>query len=167
MANTSGRRIGAIIKLAFEDLRLEKTETAPYGAILWPAKSDKKKKARLAPLAPSARAAIDRIIADRPGIGSVPLFPAPNDPTVPMSRHLADSWLRKAQDVAKVESQKGGLWHPFRRKWATERKHMPDADVMAAGGWQSLDALKRSYQHEDEATMLRVVLGGGQLREAK
>jgi hypothetical protein len=167
LANTSGRRIGAIITLNFVDLHLDKTATAPHGAVMWPARSDKKRTARLAPLAPSARAAIDRILAERPGIGSLPLFPAPNDPTVPMSRHLADSWLRKAHDLAKVELPKGGLWHPFRRKWATERKHMPDADVMAAGGWQSNEALKRSYQHADPVTMLAVVLGGERLREAK
>jgi hypothetical protein len=44
---------------------------------------------------------------------------------------------------------------------------MPDVDVAAAGGWASLDALKRSYQQADAETMLSVVLGGGQLREAR
>lgn len=53
------------------------------------------------------------------------------------------------------------------RDLATERKHLPDADVTAAGGWRSLDALKRSYQHADPDTMLRVVMEPGQLRAAK
>jgi len=51
------------------------------------------------------------------------------------------------------------------RKWATERKHLPDVDVAAAGGWTETSSLKRCYQRADEATMLEVVLGGGQLRE--
>jgi integrase len=167
IANTTGRRLSAICGLRFEDLRLEKTATAPHGAILWPARTDKKRKARLAPLAPRARAAIDRIIQERPGIGTAPLFPSPVDPAQPISRHLADAWLRKAETTAKLSKQKGGLWHPYRRKWATERKHLPDVDVAQAGGWESLDALKKSYQHADAATMLSVVLGGAELRDVK
>ncbi len=46
-------------------------------------------------------------------------------------------------------------------------EHLPDVDVAAAGGWTETDSLKRCYQQADEATMLRVVLSGGQLRESK
>ncbi len=45
--------------------------------------------------------------AERPGIGAAPLFPSPGDPTKPMTRHLADKWLRKAEKSAGVEPQKG------------------------------------------------------------
>lgn len=51
----------------------------------------------------------------------------------------------------------GGLWHPFRRKWATERKDLPLMDVMAAGGWRDSKTLLTSYQHANEASMLRVM----------
>jgi integrase len=167
IANGTGRRIKAICSLRFEDLRLERTQECPYGAIHWPAETDKMKRATTAPISKAVRAALDRIMRDRPGIGAVPLFPSPTDKERAMSRHLADAWLREAEKLAKVEPQRGGLWHPLRRKWATERKHLPDVDVAAAGGWASLDALKKSYQQTDEATMLRVVLGAGELREAK
>ena len=52
---------------------------------------------------------------------------------------------------------------------ATERKHMPDVDVAVTGGWspRSLQVLKSSYQQADGETMLRVVLGAGELREAR
>ena len=66
-----------------------------------------------------------------------------------------------------MPKQKGSLWHAYRRKWATERKHLPDVDVAAAGGWTETSSLKRCYQQADEATMLEVVLGGGQLRESR
>jgi hypothetical protein len=36
---------------------------------------------------------------------------------------------------------------------------MPDVDVAAAGGWRDTEALRRSYQHADPATVLRVVAG--------
>jgi hypothetical protein len=50
--------------------------------------------------------------------------------------------------------------------WAIERKHLPPADVAAAGGWHSTDTLKL-YQQPDDATILQVVIGGAQLRRVK
>jgi hypothetical protein len=49
--------------------------------------------------------------------------------------------------------------------WATERKHLPAADVAAAGGWANASTLQECYQQADSATMLRVVLEAGELRE--
>ena len=74
------------------------------------------------PISPVARAAVDRVVRERPGIGPVPLFPCPTDPMRPIGRHLADAWLREAERIAEVETQSGSLWHAYRRKWATERK---------------------------------------------
>jgi hypothetical protein len=81
-----------------------------------------------------------------------------------MSRHLADKWLRRAERLAGLEPQRGSLWHAYRRKWATERKHHPDVDVAAAGGWRSLQSLKTAYQRADAVTMLRVVVEPRSLR---
>ncbi len=53
-----------------------------------------------------------------------------------------------------------------RRKWATERKPLPDVDVAAAGGWSDTATLKLAYQQADEATMFRVVSEPAELREA-
>ena len=61
-----------------------------------------------------------------------------------------------------------GIWHPYRRKWATARKHLPLADVAAAaGGWQGTQTLTKCYQQPDDATTLAVVLGRAALREKK
>jgi hypothetical protein len=49
-------------------------------------------------------------------------------------------------------------------RWATERKNLPTVDVAAAGGWAGTETLVRCYQQADDATMLAVVLGGGQLK---
>jgi hypothetical protein len=69
--------------------------------------------------------------------------------------------------LAGLEPLERGLWHPFRRKWATERKHLPDVDVAAAGGWNSPATLNAIYKLPDQDTMLRVVLEAGQLREQR
>jgi hypothetical protein len=118
-------------------------------------------------MSPRVRAAIDRILRDRPGIGSAPLFPSPKNPSEPITRHLADKWLREGERLAGLAPQKGSLWHAYRRKWATERKHLPDVDVAAAGGWKNTVSLRTAYQQADAATILRVVLEAGELREVR
>lgn len=86
-------------------------------------------------------------------------------PEDPVSRHLASKWLVAVEELTGLERTKGSRWQAYRRKWATERKHLPDVDVAAAGGGASQEALNRSYQQADQDTMLQVVLGAGQLRE--
>jgi hypothetical protein len=66
-------------------------------------------------------------------------------------------FLHKAHRAG-LETLKGGLWHPWRRKWATERKDMPLRDLAAAGGWRDPTTLLKCYQQPDEDTMRRVVL---------
>ena len=162
LANGTGRRLSAICALRVEDLRLERP---PHGAIRWPADTDKQGRESLVPIAPAVRAAIERALREREGSPSGYLFPSPADPHVPVSRHLADKWLRQAERLAGLEPQDGSLWHAYRRKWATERKHLPPTDVAAAGGWAGPESMQRSYQHADQATMLRVVLGARDLEE--
>ena len=165
IVNGTGRRISAICQLTYEDVMLD--EGGPYGSIRWPARTDKTGRETVVPVSPAVRSAIDRVQNERPGIGPAPLFPSPEDPQKPMTRHLADKWLRKGEKLAELPSQKGTLWHGYRRKWATERKNLSDVDVAAAGGWKTVDTLKTAYQQEDAETMLLVVMGGGELREAQ
>ena len=113
------------------------------------------------------RRALDRVLDERPGIGRAPLFPSPDDHRVPMTRHLASKWLRKAELMAKLEHLEGTLWHAYRRKWATERKHLPVQDVAKAGGWKSHSVVQNIYQQADSAGILTAVLDAGELREAK
>ena len=82
-----------------------------------------------------------------------------------MSYERVRCWLKKAEQLAKVPKQVGGSFHPYRRAWATARKHLPITDVAAAGGWKSEAVLLRHYQQPDQATLLRVVTGAVELRE--
>jgi integrase len=164
IVNGTGRRITPVCSLRYQDLRLDQRE---YGAICWPADTDKVGKETVVPISPEVRAALDRVLEERPGIGAAYLFPSPVDPDLPVRYERASRWLLKAEELAELPKQDGTLWHAYRRKWATERKHLPDVDVAAAGGWTETSSLKRCYQQADEATMLEVVLGGGQLRESR
>ena len=62
-----------------------------------------------------------------------------------------------------------GLGTPFRRKWATERKHLPIQDVAQAGAWSPNDlrTLQTIYQTADDQTLYAVMSEPRKLREAK
>lgn len=163
LAYGTGRRIGAICSLRYEDLRLD---LGPHGSIRWPAATDKIGRESVVPISSEVRAAIDGILEERPGIGAAPLFPAPQDPTEPITRDLASSWLLRAEELAGVEKHDGSLWHAYRRAWATARKHLPDPDVAFAGGWADASTLRDIYQRPDQATVYEVVSQPMEIREA-
>ena len=112
IVNGTGRRLSAVCSLTYEDLSLSE---GPYGSIRWPADTDKMGHEFKVPISPSVRAALERILAERPGIGAAPLFPSPSDPTEPMTRHLADKWLRKAEKLAGLEPLKASTVAPRRQ----------------------------------------------------
>jgi integrase len=160
----TGRRISAVLQLRYDDLRLNE---GPHGSIRWPADTDKQGKEWLVPMNALARAAVDGVLRDRPGIGRAYIFPSPRNARRSISKDLASEWLEETEKLARVPKHEGSLWHAYRRKWATERKHLPDTDVAAAGGWSDLSCLKTAYQQVDHATLLQVVNDPTELREAQ
>lgn len=167
IVNGTARRITAVCSLRYEDLRLAKTKAWPHGAIQWPGETDKMGKPWAAPLNAATRATVDRILSERPGIGGAYLFPLPSNPAKPTHKDLASDWLRKAEQLAGLTHLDGTTWHSFRRKWGTERKHLPIQDVMQAGGWSDPTCLQTIYQQPDDATVYRVVSEPTELREAQ
>ena len=162
LANGTGRRISAICSLKFADLR---PNLGPHGSIRWPADTDKMGLESVVPVTREVREVLDRIQRERPGMGAAPLFPGPKNPGAPIRYELASTWLLEAEKLAGLPKQDGSLWHAFRRKWATERKALPDVDVAAAGGWKSPRTLVELYQRPDAATMYKVVSEGTKLVE--
>ena len=55
---------------------------------------------------------------------------------------------------------------PYRRKWATERKHHSLKDVAAAGGWKDTETLLTCYQQPDAETLLAVMNEPRKVRDA-
>jgi integrase len=155
LASDTGRRIGSILALQWRDWR---PDLASYGKLRWRAEEDKLGKEWWAPVTPEVREELEQFRRERPGVGEALLFPAPNDAMKPVSVQLATHWLRSAEKLAKLEPLPRGAWHPFRRRWATERKHLSAKDVMAVGGWVDPTTLEKCYQVPDEETMEAVVL---------
>ncbi len=152
VAEGTGRRISACRNLLWEDIDFQN------GTIRWRAENDKKGYEQVVPMSDAVRDALLAQRKVRRTIGNTPVFPALKDPMKPCSRYLLDDWLRRAYRKAGIEPQPGGLWHPIRRKWVTERKGYPVKDVAAAGGWRDEQTMLRSYQHADAETVRQVVL---------
>lgn len=162
IAEGTGRRIGAVRQLRYHDLRLSEGQ---HGKVQWPADTDKTGKSWLTPITPEVRARFLKILRERPGIGSAPLFPSPRNLNVPVTENGVVEWLHKALEIAGLSRVPHDAFHGLRRKWATERKHLPDVDVAKAGGWRSINTMKRAYQHADDAGVLEAVLGPRRLRD--
>ena len=142
--------MSSVLGLRWDDFNFEKR------IISWRAELDKKRRPWLVPMPREAEVALLEFRAKHPAIGSALVFPMKSDPTKPVTRHLASDWLKRAYRYAGLERSKGGLWHPFRRKWATDRKEYPVKDVAAAGGWEDLPTALM-YTQPDEATMRQVM----------
>lgn len=162
LAGDTGRRIGSILALQWRDWR---PDLGSHGKLRWRAEEDKVGKEWWAPVTPEVREELERFRRERPGVGEALLFPAPNDATKPVSVQVATDWLRQAEKLAKLEPLPRGAWHPFRRRWATERKHLSAKDVAAVGGWVDTTTLQKCYQVADEETMEAVVLQPRRLRQ--
>lgn len=161
--NETGRRIKAVRKLRRSDLHLESRP----GAITWSEDSDKQGVHwERIPLSERARAEIDRHLREYPAIGDAPLFPSPRKPGEPYGATAFNKWLRKAERLAGLEPLAGGLWHPYRRKFATEMANVPDRLVARLGGWKSPRTLDL-YSQPGEEMMLEALEQRRTLREAK
>lgn len=152
VAEGTGRRISACINLKWDDVDFS------AGTIRWRAEFDKKGYEDVVPMSDSVRAALQSRRRAQSAIGSAPVFPSPSNPNRPCSRYLLDAWLRRGYEEAGIPRQAGGLWHPLRRKWVTERKGYPVKDVAAAGGWRHEATMITSYMQVDSETVRRIVL---------
>ncbi len=158
LAEATGRRLGSIRQLRWDDIDLKR------GTIRWRAEADKKGREWVVPLPPRLLKELKQFQRALGAVGGW-LFAAEKDPDRPMDRHLFDKWLRVAERAAELPKLEGGLWHPYRRKWATERKGHSLKDVAAAGGWQDTETLLQCYQQPDNETLLAVMSEERKLRE--
>jgi integrase len=150
LAEATGRRLGSIRALRWEHIDFE------HATIHWQAEADKKGVAWDIPI-PVALVDELRTFREAFGVSVGLLFPSESDPGTPMDRHLFDKWLAFAERHAQLPKLKGALWHSYRRKWASERKHLSLVDVAAAGGWKDTATLLECYMQPDPSTLLRVM----------
>jgi integrase len=151
LAEATGRRLGSIRQLAWSDFDFA------AATIHWRAESDKKRKEWLVPMPAALLEEVRRFRARLGGAFGGLVFPSAADPSRPLGREVFQHALICAELHAKLPKLDGGAWHALRRKWASERKHLPLVDVAAAGGWKDTQTLVNCYQHADRDTMLAVM----------
>ena len=158
LAEATGRRLGSIRQLQWEDFRYDK------GSLYWRAGADKKGYNWEIPMPPEF---METVKSYRRELGAIagPVFAAANAKDGIMDRHLFDKWLMVAERAAKLPKLDGTMWHAYRRKWASERKHLNVKDVAAAGGWKDINTLLEVYQQSDEASVLAVMSEPKKLHE--
>lgn len=153
VSDGTGRRNGACRQLYWRNIRFDLEE---FGAIHWPGETDKNSIALFRPISRAVHEALLSIQPERLD-PDAPVFPSPGNPCQAVGKKLFYTWLKDAYAAAGLEPEPGGMWHPLRRKWVTERKGYPLADIAAAGGWKDERSLK-SYMQEDPDTVRKVVL---------
>jgi integrase len=150
LARATGRRRGSIVGLQWEDIDFGQRR------ITWRAEHDKK---RVEWVTPMSAAAMDELRRAQRELGSATgyLFPSKRHPSGHIPGNMLGEWLREVERRAKLPKLAGGLWHPYRRGWASERMHFPLKAVADAGGWKDVTTLVRCYQQTDERTLLAVM----------
>jgi integrase len=157
LAFSTGHRIDAILKLRWSDIVFAEATHSPFGSIRWRAEHDKIGNDHVVPMNEIAHSTLAELARVRPAIGEAWIFSSEKNDAQPIDRHLANRWLRRAEKIAGIDHEVGRGWHSFRRAWASARKHLPDVDVAAAGGWKDTTTMKRCYQHADPASVFDVV----------
>lgn len=146
LVHETGHRIGAVRHLRGTDLDLEAK------LVRWAAEHDKMGFAHETPCSEGLVQATRAVRRAGAAIGATWLLPAPGDETRPCSRHVLRDWMEQALRRLGLDRQRYG-WHSFRRKFATELKHLPLTDLCALGGWKDPRTILLCYQFPDLDTM--------------
>jgi integrase len=83
-------------------------------------------------------------------IGDAWLFPDPEDPTQPVSRHVVCEWWQKLERLAGIARVKYRGWHSLRRRFATDLDGVPMKQTMSLGGWRTPITVMRYQKHTIE-----------------
>jgi integrase len=158
LAEATGRRLGSIRQLRWEDIDFERA------VIHWRGAADKKQRDWKVPMPDGLSAELKAFRRAFATVGGW-LFPAETNPAEPMDRYAFGTLLAQAEAKAELPKLEGALWHAYRRAWATARKHLPIVDVAAAGGWKDTSTLLTCYTQPTNDAMLAVMNEPAKLRD--
>jgi integrase len=149
VVHETGHRIGAVRLLRWSDLDLKLGESRVH----WRAENDKMKLDRNTPLSEEAAEALRRARRQRGELIDGWVFPSPENPSRPISRHRARTWWKRLESLAPLPPEPGRGGHTLRRKFATELKAIPLGDLAYLGGWRSAQTILKCYQQPDDQTL--------------
>jgi integrase len=109
LAEGTGRRIGSIRQLRWNDLRLEENPS-----IRWRAEFDKKRREQVVPLPEALAGEIKAARVRLAVVGDGWVFKQAHK-DAPWAPAQCQDYLRQAEAAAKMDKLDGGLWHAYRR----------------------------------------------------
>lgn len=151
-----GWRVTGVCHIRGSDIDLTRTRYNPHGRIRKNELVDKENVGEWIPMSRHTRATVLRLIARtgvQPGEHRF-LFPAPRRTGAPWLRWRVRDLMRDAEAAARIDHIGGE--HAWRRKWFSERKDYPVADLMRAGGHADPRSV-HLYTQADPETTLKVV----------
>ena len=125
--------------------------------IRWRAEHEKTGYEHWTPMTAEALAVLEEARRNNPGIGNVPLLPAPKDPSVCMSRFLVRTWWNRAEARAELEPKRGRGWHSLRRKFASDLMNQPLKVLCELGGWKTAQTVLQCYQRADQEQLRKAL----------
>lgn len=151
-----GWRVSAICGICGSDIDFTPAPWHPHGRIRKNHLVDKNGVGDWIPMSRYVAAAVRRVLA-RSGVPEGEpryLFSAPRRRGRPWSRYHVRDMLDRAERQSGIPHIGGA--HCYRRKWFSERKDYPVADLMKAGGHADPETI-RLYQQPDPITTYEVV----------
>ena len=151
LARETGHRIGAVRKLRWPDVDLGS------GVIRWRGEHEKIGYEHRTPVTVEALSVLEEARRRNPGIGDIPVLPAPKDPSKCVSRSLVRDWWKKAEELAGFERKRGRGWHSPRRKFASDLMNQLLRVLCELGGWKTAETVLQCYQRADEARLRKAL----------
>ncbi len=103
VAHETGHRIGALRQLRWSDLDLN----ANHSSVHWRAETDKLKLDRSTPLSEEVTEALRRAWRERGDLRDGCVFPSPDNPAQPVSRHRVRHWWKRLESLASLPPEPG------------------------------------------------------------
>ncbi len=144
IAHETGHRIGAVRQLRWSDIDVERR------TIRWRGEHEKTGYEHRTPVTDEVLAVLEEARRQNPGIGNVPLLPAPKNPSKCIRRSLARDWWDKAEALAGLAPKRLRGWHSLRRKFASDLMNQPLKVLCELGGWKTAETVLQCYQRADE-----------------
>lgn len=152
----TGRRVGAVLKMRWSDVKVSDGKFMEH-ALRFRRENDKKDKDRFIPFVDRLESIFKEAKRELGGDGDDLIFGQINDRTKALAADGLRKRLLEAEARANLPKLRRGLWHPYRRKWASERRHLPVKDVMEAGGWDDYQTFLNCYTITTPATVAAVL----------
>lgn len=149
IAWVTGRRLAAILSLPVSAYERE----GEFGRITFPGETDKARRSGEVYITGRAKELVEELLTSRAARSSEMLFPTGDlSKECPTGETISDQamrdWLRKAEEIAEVETVKGRAFHGLKRRYATEAmRHDPQAASKQSG--TNKGTLEGAYVQDD------------------